>query len=144
MNCHPTCPVSGGIFTNESLRIVSIARFFSINSVVHIFLGQPISIFYVFNWNAECKAYSHTNLSAKSWTACFKNVWLLLVSRNEPRLCFALRWFAFTINLVTKQSHKICKIIHPLSVEVDSEAYSCSILRNFEEFGCLTSGMVCC
>jgi len=31
----------------------------------------------------------------------------------------------------------------PLGVELNSEAYSCSILRIFEEFGCLTLGMIC-
>jgi len=31
----------------------------------------------------------------------------------------------------------------PLGVEVNSETYSCSILRTFEEFGCLTLGMIC-
>jgi len=33
--------------------------------------------------------------------------------------------------------------ISPLGVEANSEAYSCSILRTFAEFGCLTLGMVC-
>jgi len=30
----------------------------------------------------------------------------------------------------------------PSGAEVNSEAYSCSILQTFEEFGCLTSGII--
>ena len=30
----------------------------------------------------------------------------------------------------------------PLGVEVNSEAYSCSILRTLEEYNCLTLGMI--
>ena len=30
----------------------------------------------------------------------------------------------------------------PLGVEVNSEAYSCSILRTLEEYDCLTLGMI--
>ena len=86
-----------------------------------------LSIFCVFNWNAECKAYSYTvlenkaislfcwnetksSLFAKSGIACFKNVWLLSVLWNEPRSYFALRRYASTINLLsllTKQSQNL-------------------------------------
>jgi len=42
----------------------------------------------------------------------------------------------------TKQSQSL-QNISALRVEVNSEAYSCSIFRIFEEFGCLTSGTMC-
>ena len=97
---------------------------------------KPISLFC---WN-ETKS----SLSAKSGLACFKNVCLLSVSWKEPCWCFALRRCASTINLLslfTKQT-QILQTNSPLGVEVNSEAYWCSIHRIFEEFGCLTLGMI--
>jgi len=62
--------------------------------------------------------------------------------------CFVLRRCASTINLLShfaKQSEYAKFIIRKnnLGVQVNSEAYLCSIFRNFEEFGCLTLGMMC-
>jgi len=81
-----------------------------------------------------CRHETKSSLSAKSVIACFKNVWLLSVSWNEHRWCFALRRFASTINLLslfTKQSQNLQNNSH-LGVEVNSEEYSCSIrVSNF-------------
>ena len=72
----------------------------------------------LFCWN-ETKC----SLSVKSGIACFKNVWLLSLSWNEPRWCFALRRCASSMNLLslfTAQSQSL-QNNSPLDVEANSK-----------------------
>ena len=82
--------------------------------------------------------------SAKSGIGVLKDVCVLAFSCKKLLWCFALPLCQSTINVLshfTMQSQTLQKS-SPLGVEVNSEAYSCSILRTLEEYNCLTLGMI--